>query len=74
MVQRRVDGLAICTSCERRWLNSAAECKHCRETRRPALGAANGGLCEPCAGITSTLICGSCGIEADLYASARCTN
>jgi hypothetical protein len=73
-VQRRVDGGAICTSCERRWLNSAAQCEHCGETRRPALGVANAGRCEPCAGITSTQICGSCGIEADLYASARCTN
>ena len=71
-VQRRVDDRALCGSCERRWLNSKARCDRCQQHRRPALGAANAGLCETCAGIISTQVCGRCGAEEDLYASARC--
>jgi hypothetical protein len=73
-VQRRVDGQSMCGTCERRWLNSTARCKRCGESRRPAIGTAHTGLCEPCAGIVSTQICGRCGVEQDLYASARCTD
>lgn len=71
-VQRRVDGRSMCGSCERRWLNSKARCDRCQRYRRPALGEANAGLCETCAGINSTQVCGRCGAEEDLYASARC--
>ena len=62
----------MCGSCERRWLNSKARCDRCQRYRRPALGEANAGLCETCAGINSTQVCGRCGAEEDLYASARC--
>ena len=62
----------MCGSCERRWLNSKARCDRCQRYRRPALGEANAGLCEMCAGIKSTQVCGRCGAEEDLYASARC--
>jgi hypothetical protein len=72
LVQRRVDGHSMCASCERRWLNSTARCARCHQRRRPALGRAHAGLCETCAGIISTQICGRCGAEEDLYASTRC--
>ena len=71
-VQRRVDGHSMCSSCERRWLNSTACCERCHQHRRPALGQAHAGLCEACAGIVSTQVCGRCGAEEDLYASSRC--
>ncbi len=71
--QARVDGQVICASCQKRWLNSKALCSYCGQIRRPARGRANAGLCEPCAGNTNTQICGLCGAEEKLYASARCT-
>lgn len=64
----------MCGTCERRWLSSTALCTRCGQTRRPALGAAHVGLCEPCAGIISTQICRRCGAEDDLYATGRCTD
>jgi hypothetical protein len=64
----------MCGSCESRWLNSIARCERCGQRRRPALGTAHAGLCEPCAGIASTQICGRWDAEQDLYASARCTD
>jgi hypothetical protein len=64
----------MCGTCESRWLSSTALCAGCGQTRRPALGAAHAGLCEPCAGITSTQICRRCGTEDDLYATGRCTD
>lgn len=62
----------MCASCERRWLNSTARCDRCHQQRRPALGQAHAGVCEACAGITSTQVCDRCGAEEDLYASTRC--
>jgi hypothetical protein len=64
----------MCGTCESRWLSSTALCAGCGQTRRPALGAAHAGLCEPCAGITSTQIGRRCGTEDDLYATGRCTD
>ena len=62
----------MCGSCERRWLNSKVRCDRCQRYRRPALAESNAGLCETCAGINSTQVCGRCDAEEDLYASARC--
>lgn len=71
-IHNRLNGKPQCAECRRRDLAQNAECQRCGQQRRLTRITGLEGLCESCAGITSSHVCSRCASEEHLYARGLC--